>query len=210
MPLMSNVRRHNRRRFRPPLYGIMNDTSSAVCLDVTALAVRTLALYSLAEFQSGHASTLRITAEGASFSITDDGRGHAIGRMVAGAPYLQFIYTQLDYPFGATEGGPVQLHGIGMSLLNGLCSELSVTVRKTEGQLRLTYRGGHLLSEEHLDLPSAVTGNTVVGTVNPDLQGTRTDAQRIEQWLLGVLASNPDLKLHFNGKELQLSARDAA
>ena len=171
-------------------------------LDVTAHAVRTLALYSLAEFQSGQASTVRVSVEGTSFSVADDGRGHAIDRTVAASPYLQFIYTHLEYPFAAEEGGPVQLPGIGMSLLNTLCSELSVTVHRAGERHRMTYRAGHLYSKEDLDLGTGPTGNTVSGTVSPHLQAGHTNIEHIEQWLLAVLASNPGLKLHFNGREL--------
>ena len=94
---------------------------------LTADVVRALTLYCLAEFQSGHATTIRITAEGNSFSIADDGRGHAIERAIDGTPYLKFIYTHFDYPFETGQNAPVQLQGIGMSLVNALCSELIVT-----------------------------------------------------------------------------------
>ena len=187
----------------------MSDTSSPNSPDITAQVVRALTLYSLAEFQSGHASAIRVSAAGASFSIADDGRGHAIHRTVAGFPYLKFIYTHLDYPFAASEGGPVQLQGIGMSLLNALCSELSVTVRKVDGVMRLKYRAGCLSDEAHLDLPAEPTGNTVSGIVSRHLQRIDTNTEHIEQWLVGVLASNPFLKVHFNDKELRAPQANA-
>jgi DNA gyrase subunit B len=179
-------------------------------MDITAQAVRVLTLYSLAEFQSGHASTIRVSADGTSFCVADDGRGHAIARTVAGSPYLQFIYTHLDYPFAVGEGSPVQLHGIGMSLLNALCSELSVKVQKTDATLRMTYRDGHLREEEHLDISTESTGTAVSGTISPALQCGQTNAEYIEKWLLSALAANPPLKLHFNGKELHAPQQSAA
>ena len=45
-------------------------------MDIKATAVRALMLYSLAEFQCGNATTIRVTANGTSFGIADDGRGH--------------------------------------------------------------------------------------------------------------------------------------
>lgn len=39
-------------------------------LDPTGIALRALLLYSLAEVQSGHATTIRFTAEGRSFSVS--------------------------------------------------------------------------------------------------------------------------------------------
>ena len=171
--------------------------------DLAASTVRALVLYSLAEFQSGHATTIRITAEGTSFSIADDGRGHAIDRAVGGAPYLKFIYTQLDYPFDPVQGAPIQLQGIGMSLVNTLCSELAVTVRKPDATLRLWFRDGQLRGSERVDVRSANTGNTISSTVSARFQRRDVGVEELRQWLLSVVAASPSLKLFFNGRELQ-------
>lgn len=53
-------------------------------------------LYALAEFQSGNATTIRVTADGNSFSIADNGRCHPIDKSVDGTSYLKFIYTHFD------------------------------------------------------------------------------------------------------------------
>ncbi len=171
--------------------------------DLAAGLVRALVLYSLAEFQSGHATTIRVLAEGTSFSVADDGRGHAIERAIGGASYLKFVYTHLDYPFEASQGAPVQLQGIGMSLINALCSELSVTVRKAEATLRLSFRDGQLDGSELIDVSSKETGNTVAGTISPQLQKGCVGTLQLEQWLQGVLAGCPSLNILFNGRELQ-------
>jgi DNA gyrase/topoisomerase IV subunit B len=178
-------------------------TGDPAAVDVAACAVRALTLYSLAEFQSGHASTIRVRAGGAAFGVEDDGRGHAIDRTVAGLPYLPFVYTHLDYPFSSSEGGPVQLQGIGMSLLNALCSEMTVTVRKTGETLHSTYRDGRLCEQVRIASPAGPTGNRVSGTVRAELQPADTDVERIGQWLEGVRASNPTLVLYFNDRRLQ-------
>lgn len=180
----------------------MGDASNQNRLDLTAQIVRALVLYSLAEFQAGYASTIRVSAAGASFSVADNGRGHAIDKTVDGAPYLRLVYTHLEYPFALGKGGPVQLQGIGMSLLNVMCSELSVTVRKAQGTLKLKYKAGRLCQEERVELPNENTGNTVVGTVSSHLQTFDTNVECIKHWLAAVAASNPPIKLHFNGREL--------
>ena len=180
----------------------MSDLFRRDPLDLTACLVRALALYSLAEFQLGHATTIRVSAAGASFSVADDGRGHAIERTVNGSPYLKFVYTHLDYPFQPTRNSPVELHGIGMSLINTLCSELCVTARKRDATLRMKFLNGQLSREELIDTRSQDTGNTVSGTVRPQLQDDGADAEAIRRWLLGVRAASPSLKLHFNGQEL--------
>lgn len=183
----------------------MTDDSTPARLDITGYVVRALALYSLGEFQAGHASSIHVSANGASFTVADDGRGHAIDRNVAGLPYLPFIYTHLDYPFSATASGPIQLQGIGMSLVNALCSELSVTVYRENVTLRMTYNDGRLCDEERKTVANGSSGNTVTGTISPRLQQAGSDPANIEKWLLGVLAVNPPLKVYFNGKELRAS-----
>ena len=188
----------------------MNDAATSVAMDVTAQAVRVLTLYALAEFQSGHATTVRVDADDTSFSVSDDGRGHAMDRTVAGSPYRPFVYTHLDYPFAGPQGSPVQLHGLGMSLLNALCSELSVTVRKKHGTLRITYRAGRLHEEQRDDRANEETGNMVAGTVDSQIQRTHTRAESIEQWLLLVVAASPGLKLYFKGKALHAPVTGAA
>ena len=67
--------------------------------DIAAAIVRALVLYSLAEFQATHATTIRVHAHGVSFEVSDDGRGHAMDRTVAGQPYMNVVYSHLDFPF---------------------------------------------------------------------------------------------------------------
>ena len=126
-------------------------------------------LYSLAEFQSGHATTIRVTAEGTSFGIADDGRGHSIDRTVDGFSYLKLIYTHFDHPFGSRAGAPVQPQGIGMSFINALCSELSLTVTKKDETLRQLFRNGQLHTSSRMTVPSEQTGTAVSGTIPPPL-----------------------------------------
>jgi DNA gyrase/topoisomerase IV subunit B len=171
--------------------------------DLAAVAVRALVLYSLAEVQAGHATTIRVTAEGTSFSIADDGRGHAIERDIAGIPYLKFIYTQLEYPFESGRNAPVQIQGIGMSLVNALCSELAVTVRKRDATLKQSFRDGQLRESELIDVKSEQSGNAISGTVSPRFQTRGVRAGPLRDWLLGVLAASPNLRLFFNGRELK-------
>lgn len=180
----------------------MTHASRSDSLDLTDCLVRALALYSLTEFQLGHATTIRVSAEGASFSVHDDGRGHAIGRTVDGYPYLNFVYTHLDYPFETTQSSPIQLHGIGMSLVNTLCSELTVTARKRDATLRMKFRDGQLSREELLDVRSEETGNLISGIVRRQLQNVGSNPGHLRQWLLGIQAASPSLKLYFNGQHL--------
>ena len=181
----------------------MSESTAAKSTDLTGIAVRALLLYALVEFQSGHATTIRITAERNSFSISDDGRGHSLDRMVEGTPYLKFIYSHFDYPFDAGHALPVQLQGIGMSLVNSLCTDLDVTVRKRDETLQLHFRDGKLHDSSRTKVASGETGVTVAGTINSQLSDVGVDVQRLRHWLLEVAASSPSLKLFFNGLPLR-------
>jgi DNA gyrase/topoisomerase IV subunit B len=171
---------------------------------VSSAVIRTLVLYSLAEVQLGHARSIRVVASGHSFSVEDDGRGHNIARTIEGSPYLRFIYTHLDYPFGETESKPVQLQGLGMSLLNSLCAELSVLVHKPNARLRLAFHGGKLVHHEYREV-SGQSGNEISGVLNCSVEATPFDVQSLRDWLSTIAAATPSLSLHFNGQLLQAS-----
>lgn len=160
-------------------------------------------LYSLLEFQSGHATTIRITAQGNAFSIADNGRGHPIDKSVDGTSYLKFIYSHFDYPFASGQSTPIQLQGIGMSLVNAMCSELTLTVTKRDATLGLRFVDGQLCESHRTELASAETGITVAACINPRLQPHGVATEPLEAWLLGVLAASPSLRLFFNGRQLQ-------
>ncbi len=169
--------------------------------------VRTLVLYALAESQLGHAQHISVQAQGHAFTVADDGRGHAIGRTVQGAPYLQFIYKHLDYPFGGDASKPVQLQGLGMSLLNSLCSELTVTVAQKSASLRLRFCSGQLAEHVFSEAASGATGNTVSGVVDARLGGAPIDENSLHTWLRALAAAGPSLRLSFNGEALPGAGR---
>ena len=178
--------------------------------DLTADVVRALTLYCFAEFQSGHATTIRVTAEGNSFSVADDGRGHAVERAINGTAYLKFIYTHFDYPFETGQNAPIQLQGIGMSLVNTLCSELVVTVRKQDATLQLTFRNGRPCGNDLVSVTSAETGIAISGTVSAQVQRIGVGVQELQQWFLSLLRGSPSLKLFFNGHQLHVPPQSDA
>ena len=171
-------------------------------LDTTAQVFRAMTLYALAEHQSGNASALTLSASGNAFSVSDNGRGHGIDRTAEGVPYLRFIYSHFDYPFGSSTDAAVQLQGLGMSLLNSLCSKLQLTVRKPQETLSLSFCFGRLCEERRVREPNAESGNTLQGEVRAELQPRPTDAAQLEAWLGLVQRANPGLRIRFNGKEL--------
>lgn len=180
----------------------MGKPDAQLSADLCATAVRALVLYSLAEFQNGHVTTIRVTADGSSFSIADDGRGHSLDRTVEGTSYLRFIYSHFDYPFETGRSAPVQLQGIGMSLVNALCSELTLTVTKREETLEAVFRNGQLHDSHRTAMPSAETGIKISARLHPHLAADGANAAPLVAWLQSIQDSSPALKLFFNGNLL--------
>ncbi len=170
--------------------------------DTLIAVVKSLVLYSLAEVQSGHASTIRVSVQGRSFSVSDDGRGHALAREVDGVPYLTLIYRHFEYPFGRPQAAPVQLQGLATSLVNALCSDLVVTVRKPQGGLVSRFRDGCPAGEVVLAAEPQRTGNCIEGTIRACVQPNASGLDDLRRWLAEVAAAHAGLKLYFNDQHL--------
>ncbi len=100
------------------------------------------------EAMNGHASSLGVTlhADGASISVTDDGRGIPVDRHPqTKKSALEVIFTMLHAggKFGGgsykTAGG---LHGVGASVVNALSKELVATVRRDGAQWEQRFKQG--------------------------------------------------------------------
>ena len=125
-----------------------------------------------------------------------------MSRTVDGAPYLDFIYEHLAFPYGRTASPPVQLQGLGMSLLNHLCSILEVTVRQPTATLRIRFECGMRVDHAVTDEANPETGNTVCGTLVASLSSGQADVAALLEWLVEVQRVNPALNLLFNSRQL--------
>ena len=188
----------------------MTQQQTGAPLNLAATAVRAFVLYALAEFQLGNATTIRVTADGSEFGISDDGRGHPLDKSLEGTSYLRFIYSHFEYPFETGRSAPVQLQGIGMSLVNALCSELTLTVRKRDETLTMAFRNGLLQGSSRIATRSEETGVTVRARLRPELPAEATGTLQLEEWLHGLVQTHPSLKLFFNGHALKAPPRSEA
>ena len=168
--------------------------------DEAALLARALVLFSVAEVQSGHATRIDVTADGDRFAVADNGRGHSIDKQVEGTPYLSFIYEHFDFPFGRASPGPVQLQGIGLSLVNQLCAELRVTVSRSDTQLVLAFQAGTLASQDRRSAAKGLSGVHISGRVRHATAATPLASERLSRWLSALLAATPGLVLTYNGQ----------
>jgi DNA gyrase/topoisomerase IV subunit B len=170
----------------------------------TSTLVRALVLYAVAEAQAGHAKHLQVTANGDRFTVADDGRGHAIDKVVDETPYLSYIYEHFKVPFDGAPPGQVQLQGIGMSLVNRLCSELRVTVRRGNIQLELVFQAGALVSKSRTAWTMNGTGTEVSGNADRAEGATQAVGDALRTWLQSLAAGLPGLWISYNGHLLTL------
>ena len=122
---------------------------------------------SVDEAMAGHAKRIEVVLhEDGGISVSDDGRGMPVDiHPEEGVSGVELILTRLhaggkfsnkNYQFS---GG---LHGVGVSVVNALSSELSVTVLRDGNEYQMSFAGGEKVSEL-----------AIIGTVGRKRTGTR-------------------------------------
>ncbi|WP_019813651.1 DNA topoisomerase (ATP-hydrolyzing) subunit B [Saccharomonospora saliphila] len=145
---------------------------------------------SVDEAMAGHASRVEVTllADGG-VRVVDDGRGIPVDmHPVHNQPTLEIVLTQLhaggkfDSESYAVSGG---LHGVGVSVVNALSSELDVEVHR-EGRVWVQHYDKSLPGELIEKGPTERTGTTVTFWADPDIFETiyysaETVARRLQE-----------------------------
>jgi DNA gyrase subunit B/topoisomerase-4 subunit B len=142
------------------------------------------------EAMNGHASTIAVTLheDGASLTVTDDGRGIPIDKHPKSKKSaLEVIFTVL-HAGGKFERGSYKtaggLHGVGASVVNALAKELVATVRRDGGQWEQRFRQGKPLGPPKKLGPARGTGTTVFFRPDPTIfPKTEFDAAVIRERL---------------------------
>ena len=127
------------------------------------------------EAMNGYASSIAVVlhADGASISVTDDGRGIPVDKHPqTGKSALEVIFTMLHAggKFGQgsykTAGG---LHGVGASVVNALSKELVATVKRDGAQWEQRFRQGKPAGPIRRVGPARGTGTTVYFHPDPTI-----------------------------------------
>lgn len=132
---------------------------------------------SVDEAMAGYASQVNVTllADGG-VEVRDDGRGIPVAMHASGIPTVEVVMTQLhaggkfDSDSYAVSGG---LHGVGISVVNALSSQVELEIDRDGFQWSQSYKGakpGKLVKGE----PTTRTGNTTRFWADADIFETTT------------------------------------
>ncbi|WP_107653503.1 DNA topoisomerase (ATP-hydrolyzing) subunit B [Nocardia suismassiliense] len=132
---------------------------------------------SVDEAMAGYASRVDVTllADGG-VEVVDDGRGIPVAMHAQGVPTIEVVMTQLhaggkfDSDSYAVSGG---LHGVGISVVNALSSQLEAEIHRDGYHWTQTYKDsvpGKLLQGD----PSKQTGTTIRFWADPNIFETTT------------------------------------
>jgi len=170
-------------------------------MELTTVLFKTLFFYSLAEYQAGHVSRIGISIKDNEITISDNGRGHATNKMIDGVPYLKMVYNQLHMPFENTMP-TIQLHALGMSIINDLADHLEVKIfKKDKIEIHRFENGKHVDSVEQ-DNSFDKTGNTITLLLSKKLNNKLVDIQTIKNYLLTIKNIYKGLELSLNNEIL--------
>ena len=122
---------------------------------------------SIDEAMNGYASNITVTLheDGASITITDDGRGIPVDKHPkTKKSAVEVIFTTL-HAGGKFEAGNYKtaggLHGVGASVVNALSKELVATIRRDGAEWELRFKQGHPVGALKKNGPARGSGTTV-------------------------------------------------
>jgi DNA gyrase subunit B len=122
---------------------------------------------SIDEAMNGYASNITVTLheDGASITITDDGRGIPVDKHPkTKKSAVEVIFTTL-HAGGKFEAGNYKtaggLHGVGASVVNALSKELVATVRRDGAEWELRFKQGHPVGSLKKNGAARGSGTTV-------------------------------------------------
>ena len=129
------------------------------------------------EAAAGHAKLVEVIFHSDnSYEVTDDGRGIPIDKKDGDITALEVVFTELHAggkfgtgAYGASGG----LHGVGASVVNALCTKMTVEVDRKSATHRLDFKdqaAGHFAQNGRFTASHALKK---VGKVSPSRTGTR-------------------------------------
>jgi len=160
------------------------------------------------EAMNGHASNIGVTlhADGASITVTDDGRGIPVDKHPkTKKSALEVIFTTL-HAGGKFEAGNYKtaggLHGVGASVVNALSKELVATVKRDGATWEQRFKQGHPVGVVKKLGPARGSGTTVFfrpdATIFPKVE---FDAELIKQRLEVSSYLHKGVKVAFEDEE---------
>ena len=161
---------------------------------------------SIDEAINGFGNEIIITVEGAHVTVQDFGRGIPFGEMANGKEAIIELCTQLHSggKFGqgaySVSGG---LHGIGLSAVNALSENFSITSNRDDMQCDVYFNEGKLIGIDKTPVPTQRSGSIVSFSPSPSIfhkttWDEKTVKTKIEE--LSYLTAGVKFVLNWNGK----------
>jgi len=158
------------------------------------------------EAMNGYASNIAVTLhqDGASVTVTDDGRGIPIDKHPkTKKSAIEVIFTTL-HAGGKFEAGNYKtaggLHGVGASVVNALSRELVATVKRDGHQYQMTFKQGKPTGSLKKIGAARGTGTTVYFKPDPQIfPKVEFDAQIIRERLEVASYLHRGVKVIFEG-----------
>src|SRR5213595_1844345 len=131
---------------------------------------------SIDEAMAGFCREIQVTLdEDGSVTVADDGRGIPVDlHPKYGVPGVELVLTRMhtggkfEHKMYRVSGG---LHGVGLSVVNGLSESLEVRVRRDGKEHRMRFERGQKASELEVVGPAEGTGTII--TFRPDRKSSR-------------------------------------
>lgn len=186
-------------RKRPGMY--ICDTQSATGANYVVFE---LVANVLDQFLAGTATYCEVTVDGFSITVSDDGPGLPFQKPSnhSGLSKAEVFLTQPH--FGATaEGHAPHVHvvfnGVGLAVVNALCSDLSVRTRDGQQEWTHAYQAGIAIGAAKVSTSAQPHGTQISAHLDPEIFDHPPDPECLMSTLAEQTHLFPGFKLVFNG-----------
>lgn len=189
-------------RFRPGMYIGRTDNPAHLFSEVLD--------NTLDEANEGHARRVIVRYNNETFTIQDDGRGIPHGKMPNGTPKIINIATKIHSggKFNKKNYGiSIGLHGIGLTAVNALSTDLSITSFRLPKRAHVDFHNGVVVNHSEEKIKGNViekNGTFVSATPDPKyFDDIRIPSSYITGRLIVAVTQIEGLEAEFNGKKIE-------
>ncbi len=171
-------------------------------MNIRLAMFKTVIAYVVTEHLEGEAKTLKVKFEDDFITISDDGRGHAIGKIINGIPYLEMVYCQLSLADSRPALTSFVYPALGMSLFAEMCEKINLTVAKHGKIHKFCISDGSVIKVSESESSDTITGNTIEYSVKEHVDSPIKESDIIST-LQNIAVKFKNLNVYFNNQLLE-------